>query len=109
MVEVDTFGASVKPRMPLSCCSAARLIAPLTSSLLVAFARQQLEMMRPRRSARRHAGCAVELAVEFRQNEADSGFRSAGRGRDHVQRGGVKVLVIGVERRCGRCRNGSWS
>ena len=33
----ETFGASVKPRMPLSCCSAARLIAPLISSLLVAF------------------------------------------------------------------------
>jgi len=25
----DTLGWSVKPRMPLSCCSAARLIAPL--------------------------------------------------------------------------------
>src|SRR3984885_12539559 len=33
---VETLGASVKPKMPLSCCSAARLIAVLISSLEVA-------------------------------------------------------------------------
>ena len=46
-------------------------------------------------------GDAVELAVEFRQHEAD-GLGGAGRGRDHRQRGGaaaIEILVHGVERR----------
>src|SRR4029077_7498824 len=41
----ETFGASVKPRIPLSCCSAARRTAALISSLLVARLAMNLKSM----------------------------------------------------------------
>ena len=87
--------------MPLSCCSDARFMASLISSLVVCLLRDDLEVDH-RDVRRRHAdGDAVELALELRQHQADR-LGCAGRGRDHRQRGrarAIEILVHGVERR----------
>src|SRR4051794_9470986 len=46
----------------------------------------------------RHAdGCPVQLALQVRQNLADS-LGGAGRGRDHVQSGGTGAVQVLVHR-----------
>src|SRR5260370_15282351 len=81
---IETLGKMVKPRMPLSCCSAARFIASLISSLVV------LRVATILRSITETFGVgtridAVELAHQFRQHQADRLGRT-GRGRDHRHR-----------------------
>ncbi len=77
------------------------MTALLISSTVVRALGDELEVD-DRDVRRRHADRdAVELALQFRQDEADRLGR-AGRGRDLRQRGGagaVEILVHGVERR----------
>ena len=85
----------------MSSCPADRLMAALTSSLVVSRFDDELEID-DGNVRRRHAdGRAVEPALEFRQDEAD-GLGGAGRGRDHRHgrsAAAVEILVQGVEGR----------
>ncbi len=97
----ETFGSSVKPRMPFSCLPGRALHRFLDLAGVRRTLGEELEVDH-RDVGRRHAdGGAVELAGEFRQHEADRLGGARGR-RDHRQGGGaraVKVLVHRVQRR----------